>query len=89
VYFLSTVLTSRTLSLLKRKYGINSYFRICFNILYDYKIPRVRLMNETDFCEITEFFGRIQSPRKLNFLGSDINSSPFFSFKYLKTYESL
>jgi hypothetical protein len=44
-------------------------------------------MNETDFCEITEFFGRI--PRKFNFLGSDIYSSPFFSFKYLKTYESL
>jgi hypothetical protein len=61
------VLTCRTLSLLKRNYGINSYFRSCINILNDYKIPRVRFMNETDFCEIIEFFGRIHQPRKFNF----------------------
>jgi hypothetical protein len=83
------VLTSRTLSLLKRKNLINSYFRSCINILNDYKIPRVRLMNEIDFCEIIEIFGRIHQLRKFNFLGSDIYSSPFFSFKYLKANQDL
>jgi hypothetical protein len=76
------VLTCRTLSFLKRNYGINSYFRSCINILNDYIIPRLRFMSETDFCEIIEFFGRIHQPRKFNFLASDIYSSPFFSFKY-------
>ena len=83
------ILSTETLALLKKKYNVTSYFKSCINILEDYNISRVRFLNQTDFCEITEFYGRIHKPRKFNFLGSEIYSAPFFSFKYLKANEVL
>ena len=64
------ILKSKSFFLLKRKYGMSSFFK-------------------PDFCEITEFYGRIHQPRKFIFLESQIYSAPFFSFKYLKSNEVL